>query len=124
MGLVKPVAAEGSLKDWLEGVMGARGTVHRARQAHYCVGGSAAAGDSVLLDLEEGAQVGEVMFFAASDETSFVCANLWLAEGANVFQKSERHVFCELGCVQECLIFKKNSIDKIFVAPNTMWAAR
>ena len=56
MGLVKPVAAEGSLKDWLEGVVGARGTVHRARQAHYCVGGSAAAGDFVLLDLGEGAQ--------------------------------------------------------------------
>ena len=28
----------------------------RTRQAHYCVGGSAAAGDFVLLDLEEGAQ--------------------------------------------------------------------
>ena len=55
VGLVKPVAAEGSLKDWLEGVVGARGTVHRARQAHYCVGGSAAAGDFVLLDFEEGA---------------------------------------------------------------------
>ena len=83
-------------------VMGTRGTVHRARQAHYCVGGSAAAGDFVLLDLEEGAQVGEVMFFAESDsETFFVCANLWLAEGAHVFQRSERHVFCELGCVQE-----------------------
>ena len=121
VGLVKPVPADGSLKLHLQQLLGTQGSIYRAREAHYCVGGSSTAGNFVLLDLDGRLQVGEVLFFAASDDTSFVCANLWNAQGGNVFVKTERHAICDLSCIRECLIYKKNSALSIYVAPNTMW---
>lgn len=121
VGLVKPVPADGSLKSLLQEHLSTQGSVYRARQAHYCVGGSCSAGDFVLLDLEGGSQVGEVLFFASSDDASVVCVNLWGAQGGNVFVKTERQALCDLACVQECLIYKHKSQFSIYVAPNTMW---
>lgn len=121
VGLVNPVPAQPHVAMTLQTHTGVAGEVTLARKAFFAMGRSAAVDDFVMICERNSRKVGQVLFFSSIGGLNFVLVSCWQPEGRNEFKRTDQQDAFPLNAIQECVIYKPLTVNRVFIVPSSLW---